>query len=112
MSAELSLMVDENGGNIVWVQRAFGPFLGWINAFNYLVSAFASMALYPILVIDYLPQHWQVPHTPHSRHTHTRAHCPSRWAADSRMIADARNRTVCRSARRSRSSSRSCSSSC
>lgn len=59
MSAELSLMVDENGGNIVWVQRAFGPFIGWINAFNYLVSAFASMALYPILVIAYLPQHWQ-----------------------------------------------------
>ena len=53
-------MVDENGGNIVWVQRAFGPFLGWVNAFNYLVSAFASMSLYPILVIDYLPQHWQV----------------------------------------------------
>lgn len=41
------------------MQRAFGPFLGWVNAFNYLVSAFASMSLYPILVIAYLPHHWQ-----------------------------------------------------
>ena len=30
MSAELSLMMEVNGGNVVWVQRAFGDFLGWV----------------------------------------------------------------------------------
>jgi hypothetical protein len=47
MTAELSSMMDENGGYVVWygvslfalsiidflrVQRAFGPFAGWVNS--------------------------------------------------------------------------------
>jgi len=33
MMAELSTMMPENGGSVLWIQRAFGPFFGWINAF-------------------------------------------------------------------------------
>ncbi len=58
MAAELSLMMDDNGGNIIWVQRAFGSFIGWINAYNYIISCFASLALYPILFVDYMPSSW------------------------------------------------------
>ena len=28
MAAELSLMMDVNGGAVVWIQRAFGDFVG------------------------------------------------------------------------------------
>lgn len=62
MSAELALMMNQNGGNIIWVRRAFGLFVGWINAYNYLTNAIASMALYVILFVDYLPgtfPYWQ-----------------------------------------------------
>jgi amino acid transporter len=55
MSAELALMMSENGGNVVWVQRAFGDFIGWINAFNCLVQSFSSMSLLVVLFVEYLP---------------------------------------------------------
>lgn len=47
-----------NAGCIIWVNRAFGMFWGWINAYNYIVSSVASLSLYPILFVDYLP--WEV----------------------------------------------------
>jgi amino acid transporter len=54
MSAELSLMIDENGGNVVWVQRAFGNFVGWMNAYNNLINSIMSLALLCQLFVTYL----------------------------------------------------------
>eukprot|EP01090_Pellita_catalonica_P020291 TRINITY_DN7181_c0_g1_i1.p1 TRINITY_DN7181_c0_g1~~TRINITY_DN7181_c0_g1_i1.p1 ORF type:complete len:528 (-),score=60.97 TRINITY_DN7181_c0_g1_i1:447-2030(-) len=62
MSAELSLMISENGGNVVWIQRAFGDFLGWMNAYNLLGNTIASMSVTVVLFIEYLPHEfptWQ-----------------------------------------------------
>jgi len=55
LSAELSLMIAENGGNVVWVQRAWGDLIGWVNAFNNLAASFSSMSLLVVLFVDYLP---------------------------------------------------------
>eukprot|EP01119_Soliformovum_irregulare_P010477 TRINITY_DN2583_c0_g1_i1.p1 TRINITY_DN2583_c0_g1~~TRINITY_DN2583_c0_g1_i1.p1 ORF type:complete len:477 (+),score=95.86 TRINITY_DN2583_c0_g1_i1:67-1497(+) len=55
LSAELSLMISENGGNVVWVQRAWGDLIGWVNAFNNLASSLSSMSLLVVLFVDYLP---------------------------------------------------------
>jgi len=54
----LHLSNSWNAGCIIWVNRAFGMFWGWINAYNYIVSSVASLSLYPILFVDYLP--WEV----------------------------------------------------
>eukprot|EP01087_Luapelamoeba_hula_P009332 TRINITY_DN2405_c0_g1_i1.p1 TRINITY_DN2405_c0_g1~~TRINITY_DN2405_c0_g1_i1.p1 ORF type:complete len:396 (+),score=39.51 TRINITY_DN2405_c0_g1_i1:180-1367(+) len=59
MSAELALMMPQNGGNVLWVRRAFGNFGGWVNAYNFLICSVASLSLYPILFFDYLPTHVQ-----------------------------------------------------
>merc|ERR1719353_1323049 len=32
MTAELSCLMPENGGHVVWIDRAFGKFLGSLNA--------------------------------------------------------------------------------
>jgi amino acid transporter len=55
MSAELSLLSNENGGNVVWVQRAFGDFLGWVNAYNNIGSYLVTQATTVVLFVDYLP---------------------------------------------------------
>jgi amino acid transporter len=54
MSAELSLMMNVNGGNIMWVQAAFGDFIGFVSAGCYLASSLSSQALMVILFTDYL----------------------------------------------------------
>lgn len=53
MSSELSMMMNENGGNILWVQRAFGDFLGWVNAFNNMIQGMCSSAILGVLFVDY-----------------------------------------------------------
>lgn len=55
MAAELSLLFNTNGGNVVWVQGAFGDFVGWVNAYNNVGSTFSSMTLLVVLFVDYLP---------------------------------------------------------
>lgn len=45
MTAELSTMIPENGGYILWVRDAYGPFLGWINAWNCTLYAPYSCSL-------------------------------------------------------------------
>jgi amino acid transporter len=37
------------------VQRAFGNFVGWINAYNIISANFTTLAMYPGLFIAYLP---------------------------------------------------------
>eukprot|EP00499_Haloplacidia_sp_CaronLabIsolate_P011274 CAMPEP_0196771324 /NCGR_PEP_ID=MMETSP1104-20130614/1620_1 /TAXON_ID=33652 /ORGANISM="Cafeteria sp., Strain Caron Lab Isolate" /LENGTH=597 /DNA_ID=CAMNT_0042141443 /DNA_START=233 /DNA_END=2022 /DNA_ORIENTATION=- len=61
MTAELSTMMDENGGYILWVQRGMGPFWGWMNAFNSLCSNLCDLPTYPVLFSSYLQSTW-LPH--------------------------------------------------
>ncbi|KAL6078954.1 Amino acid permease [Balamuthia mandrillaris] len=55
MAAELSLLIKENGGNIIWVQRAFGDFGGWVNAYNNIGNMLVSHATVVVLFVDYFP---------------------------------------------------------
>uniref|UniRef100_A0A6B2L3L8 Amino acid permease/ SLC12A domain-containing protein n=1 Tax=Arcella intermedia TaxID=1963864 RepID=A0A6B2L3L8_9EUKA len=55
MSAELSLMMPVNGGSIVWAQRAFGPFLGFLNAFFYVSTNLVTAAMFVTLFIENVP---------------------------------------------------------
>jgi amino acid transporter len=53
MSAELSLAINDNGGQFQWPLRAFGPFLSWMNGYNLLVCSFISQGLTTTLVLEY-----------------------------------------------------------
>jgi amino acid transporter len=55
MAAELSLMMPENGGPIVWVRVAFGDLVGFVNSYNSIINSFLSNALYVVLFVDYFP---------------------------------------------------------
>jgi len=55
MAAELSLMMDVNGGNIIWVKRAFGDFAGFINSQCYLVLNLSTLSLLVSLFVSYIP---------------------------------------------------------
>eukprot|EP00958_Prasinococcus_capsulatus_P024218 scaffold3759_cov425-Prasinococcus_capsulatus_cf.AAC.5 len=54
MTAELSCMMPENGGHILWVDRAFGPFWSYQNGYWSLLSFVFEGALFPVLFMDYL----------------------------------------------------------
>jgi amino acid transporter len=55
MAAELSLMMDVNGGNIIWVKRAFGDFFAFINAQCYMVLNLSTLSLLVSLFVSYIP---------------------------------------------------------
>ncbi|KNC55014.1 uncharacterized protein AMSG_10605 [Thecamonas trahens ATCC 50062] len=55
ISAELAVMIPDNGGNFKWVQRAFGPAASALNGYNNMVMALISNALLIQLVVQYLP---------------------------------------------------------
>ena len=54
VTAEMGTMFPENGGYVVWVSSALGPYwgfqLGWMKWFSGVIDN----ALYPILFLDYL----------------------------------------------------------
>lgn len=54
MTAELGAMIPDMGGPVVWVDRAFGPFVAHCNAYTHLVANFFDNALYPVMFADYL----------------------------------------------------------
>ena len=54
MTAELGSMIPEAGGPVVWVSRAFGPFVAHQNALIHLVANTFDNALYPVMFADYL----------------------------------------------------------
>lgn len=55
MSAELALLCGgENGGSILWVERAFGDACGYINAFTVLFASHCSSAMSLTLFSNYL----------------------------------------------------------
>ncbi|CEG47047.1 amino acid permease family protein [Plasmopara halstedii] len=54
MTAELSSMIDENGGYILWVRRGLGEYAGWVNAFNSIASNVCDLPTYPVLFCSYV----------------------------------------------------------
>lgn len=54
MTAELSAAMPEDGGYVVWVERAFGRLWGFQEGWLSWLSAFADNALYPVMFVDYL----------------------------------------------------------
>uniref|UniRef100_A0A0D6R609 Amino acid permease/ SLC12A domain-containing protein n=1 Tax=Araucaria cunninghamii TaxID=56994 RepID=A0A0D6R609_ARACU len=54
VTAELGTMFPENGGYVVWVSSAFGPFWGFQQGWMKWLSGVIDNALYPVLFLDYL----------------------------------------------------------
>jgi amino acid transporter len=54
MTAELSTMIDLNGGAILWVTQAFGSLAGWQVSYLTQLSAVVDTAIYPVFFTDYL----------------------------------------------------------
>jgi len=53
MTAELSAAMPEDGGYVVWVERAFGRFWGFQEGWLSWLCSFADNALYPVMFMDY-----------------------------------------------------------
>jgi amino acid transporter len=63
MTAELSAAIPEDGGYVVWVERAFGRFWGFQEGWWSWLSSFADNALYPVMFAAYL-KFWYPAMTP------------------------------------------------
>ncbi|HEY2989414.1 MAG TPA: APC family permease [Candidatus Binatia bacterium] len=54
MTAELSTALPEDGGYVVWTERAFGRFWSFQEGWWSWLCSFADNALYPVMFVDYL----------------------------------------------------------
>lgn len=54
VTAELATTFPENGGYMLWISAAFGPFWGFQEGWWKWISGVADNALYPVLFLDYL----------------------------------------------------------
>ncbi|XP_073275153.1 probable polyamine transporter At1g31830 isoform X1 [Primulina huaijiensis] len=54
ITAEMGTMFPENGGYVVWVSSALGPFWGFQQGWMKWLSGVIDNALYPVLFLDYL----------------------------------------------------------
>ncbi|XP_075520825.1 putative polyamine transporter At3g19553 [Primulina tabacum] len=54
VTAELATTFPENGGYVIWISSAFGPFWGFQEGFWKWFSGVMDNALYPVLFLDYL----------------------------------------------------------
>lgn len=54
ITAEMATMFPENGGYVVWVSSALGPFWGFQQGWMKWLSGVIDNALYPVLFLDYL----------------------------------------------------------
>ncbi|XP_056163561.1 probable polyamine transporter At3g19553 [Syzygium oleosum] len=54
VTAELATSFPENGGYVLWISSAFGPFWGFQEGFWKWFSGVMDNALYPVLFLDYL----------------------------------------------------------
>ncbi|CAM6126533.1 unnamed protein product [Calypogeia fissa] len=54
VTAELATTFPENGGYVVWISAAFGPFWGFQEGWWKWLSGVIDNALYPVLFLDYL----------------------------------------------------------
>lgn len=48
-------MIDTNGGGFIWVHRAWGPFVGWVNGWNGMMSSYINIGLLITLFPSYFP---------------------------------------------------------
>ena len=55
-SCELAPAIPVEGGYVVWVKRAMGPFFGFLNAWWTWIYALIDAAIYPVLFTTYLRQ--------------------------------------------------------
>lgn len=54
ITAEMATMFPENGGYVVWVSSALGPYWGFQQGWMKWLSGVIDNALYPVLFLDYL----------------------------------------------------------
>ncbi|KAJ7967556.1 Amino acid/polyamine transporter [Quillaja saponaria] len=54
VTAELATSFPQNGGYVIWISTAFGPFWGFQEGFWKWFSGVMDNALYPVLFLDYL----------------------------------------------------------
>ncbi|GER56225.1 amino acid permease family protein [Striga asiatica] len=54
ITAEMGTMFPENGGYVVWVSSALGPFWGFQQGWMKWLGGVIDNALYPVLFLDYL----------------------------------------------------------
>jgi amino acid transporter len=54
ITAEMGTMFPENGGYVVWVSAALGPYWGFQQGWVKWLSGVIDNALYPVLFLDYL----------------------------------------------------------
>lgn len=54
VTAELATSFPKNGGYVIWISSAFGPFWGFQEGFWKWLSGVLDNALYPVLFLDYL----------------------------------------------------------
>jgi len=53
-TAELATAIPEEGGYVVWVRRAMGPFWSFLNAWWTWLYALVDAAIYPVMFTGYL----------------------------------------------------------
>lgn len=53
-TAELAPAIPEEGGYVIWVRRAMGPFWGFVNAWWTWMYALVDATIYPVLFAGYL----------------------------------------------------------
>eukprot|EP01102_Stenamoeba_stenopodia_P003848 TRINITY_DN13979_c0_g2_i1.p1 TRINITY_DN13979_c0_g2~~TRINITY_DN13979_c0_g2_i1.p1 ORF type:complete len:497 (+),score=79.07 TRINITY_DN13979_c0_g2_i1:222-1712(+) len=58
VATELSTMMNENGGSVVWIQKTFGSFWGWMAGWMNFISGLFSVAVWPSLIFYYLSFVW------------------------------------------------------
>ncbi|CAM6129080.1 unnamed protein product [Calypogeia fissa] len=56
MTAELSCMIPESGGHVLWVYRAFGPFWSFVNSCFAFACSVLDNAMYPVLFVEYMSE--------------------------------------------------------
>ncbi|KAK7405839.1 hypothetical protein VNO78_07449 [Psophocarpus tetragonolobus] len=56
VTAELATSFPQNGGYVIWICSAFGPFWGFQQGFWKWLSGVMDNALYPVLFLDYVKQ--------------------------------------------------------
>ncbi|EFJ04485.1 hypothetical protein SELMODRAFT_138613 [Selaginella moellendorffii] len=59
ITAELATAFPDNGGYVLWIQAAFGPFWGFQEGWWKWLSGVIDNALYPVMFLDYLK--WAIP---------------------------------------------------
>lgn len=52
VTAELSTLLPDNGGYVLWVSHAFGDFSGWMCGLNGTVGSIIDLTLYPVIFAD------------------------------------------------------------